>query len=56
MEYLQILLVAYYNYGVSKAKLGDQEYARRIFRQGRDMSKKYNGDNHQFTLKFLKKI
>lgn len=46
MEYLQILLVAYFNYGVSKGKLGDMDYAKKIFRQGRDMSKKYNGETH----------
>jgi len=41
MESLQVLLIAYYNYGMSKNKNGDNEYARRIFKQGKDISKKY---------------
>jgi hypothetical protein len=48
--------VSYFNYGVSKSKLGDPNYARKIFQQGRDISKKYNGDDHYFTQKFNKRV
>ncbi len=53
---LQVLLVAYFNLGISQVKKGEAKYAKLIFEQGFKMSKKYLGEDHYFAQRFNRRL
>jgi hypothetical protein len=56
MEKLTVLLIAYFNLGVSQNKLGNYSYAKTVFEHGVKMSKKFHGEEHYFTARFKRKL
>eukprot|EP00347_Sterkiella_histriomuscorum_P005987 403354508 len=56
LDRLQVLLIAYFNLGVSQTKVGNVQYARTVFEHGYKMGKKYMGEEHYFTQRFAKRI
>lgn len=49
LDKLQVLLISYFNMGVSQSKLSNMQYARTVFEQGFKLGKKYLGEEHFFT-------
>ena len=56
LEKLQVLLIAYFNLGVSQCKVGNINYAKTVFEHGFKMSKKYLGEEHYFASKFSRRV
>jgi hypothetical protein len=56
LDRLQVLLVAYFNLGVSQCKVGNINYAKTVFEHGFKMAKKFLGEDHFFAQKFSRRI
>jgi len=56
LDRVQVLLVAYFNLGVSQAKLGNVTNSKTIFEHGYKMSKKYLGSEHHFSHRFERRV
>ena len=52
---LQVLLISYFNMGMSQAKTGNIQQAKLIFEQGFKMGKRYLGEDHFFTQRFARR-
>ena len=53
---LHVLLIAYLNLAISQEKLNNLEYSVTVYGHGYRMARKYLGEDHFFTLKFMRKI
>jgi hypothetical protein len=55
-ERLQVLLIGYFNLGVSQAKANNGQYSKKVFDQGFRVAKRFLGEDHFFTQKFARKL
>lgn len=55
LDRLQVLLVAYFNLGISQCKVGNINYAKTVFEHGYKMAKKFLGEDHYFAAKFARR-
>jgi hypothetical protein len=56
MNRLTVLLISYFNLGISQNKLENAVYAKKVFEHGAKMSKKFLGEDHYFTVRFRNKM
>jgi hypothetical protein len=51
-----VLLVSYFNLGMSQCKVGNVSYAKTVFEHGHKMAKKFMGVEHYFTQRFERRM
>lgn len=56
IDKLQVLLVSYFNLGITQCKVGNVSNAKTAFEQGYKMSKKFFGEEHFFAQKFMRRV
>lgn len=56
IQHLQVLLVSYYNLGITQVRMKNLKYAKTVFDHGFKMSKKLLGKDSSFAIKFESKI
>ena len=56
IDKLSVLLIAYFNLGVSQCKVGNINYAKTVFEHGFKMAKKFLGEDHYFAQRFQRRI
>ena len=56
IEKVQVLLVVYYNMGITQVKINNQKYAKVVFEHGWKMARKLLGQGSYFEKKFYKNL
>ena len=56
IEKLNVLLIAYFNLGITQVKMGNLSYAKTVFEHGWKMGKKFLGEEHYFSQRFKTRI